>query len=118
MEGIGFRLSDPGYVDTIQDLGERVMVIRHKERKLGAGCVDEWRRMAAEIGRQFEDGLKPLEARLAETHFLFGERPVYADYALFGVLRNAQFGGHYDLPGTLAKLKEWECNLDEFSALE
>src|SRR5690606_25685687 len=37
LEGIGFRLSDPGYVDAIEDLGERVMVIRHKERKMGVG---------------------------------------------------------------------------------
>lgn len=118
LEGIGFKLSDPGYVDTIEDLGERMMVIRHKERKLGAGCVDDWRSIASEISRQFEHCLAPLEARLTKSAFLFGEQPVYADYALFGVLGNAQFGGHYELPESLAKLKQWESRLDKHTAIQ
>lgn len=118
LEGIGSRLSDPGYVDTIEDLGERTMVIRHKERKLGVGCVKQWRSNADEIAQQFEAALQLLEIRLAEIPYLFGNHPVYADYALFGVLGNAQFGGHYQLAETLPKLKQWQSNLEKFSIAE
>lgn len=115
LEGIGFRLSDPGYVDSIQDAGERMMVVRHKERKMGAGCVDKWRDEAADIGKEFEDALAPLESRLAECRYLFGKLPVYADYALFGVLGNAQFGGHYCSPDSLPNIKRWESELSKFN---
>ncbi|MEM7387471.1 MAG: glutathione S-transferase N-terminal domain-containing protein, partial [Verrucomicrobiota bacterium] len=39
-----FKLVDPLYLKSIEDAGARMMVIRHKERKFGAGCVDAWGR--------------------------------------------------------------------------
>src|SRR5690606_28288394 len=92
LEGIGFRLSDPGFIDSISDIGERVMLIRHKERKLGVGCVDEWRENSDALAEEFRYALSPYEAQLQHRDFLFSDRPVYADYALFGVIGNAQFG--------------------------
>ncbi|MEZ5324671.1 MAG: glutathione S-transferase family protein [Verrucomicrobiales bacterium] len=116
LEGIGFRLSDPGYSDSIQDLGERTMVIRHKERKFGAGCVELWRTTAAEIASDFESALAPYETRLAHSRYLFSEHPVYADYALLGVLGNAQYGDHYTLDSQFVHLKRWESAMLRFSA--
>lgn len=115
LEWIGFRLSDPTYIDSIDDLGERVMVIRHKERKLGPGCVEEWRRNAGALAQEFESALADYETRLSHSRFLFGDAPVYADYALGGVLGNAQHGGAYQLPSALQHLKRWESALDGYS---
>ncbi|MDF1756392.1 MAG: glutathione S-transferase family protein [Verrucomicrobiales bacterium] len=115
LEGIGFRLSDPGYVDSIEDLGERIMLIRHKERKLGPGCVEEWRKNASRIGADFEAALAPYESRLAQSSFLFGDKPVYADFALYGVLGNAEYGGQYQLSDSFKNLKNWQTELRNFN---
>ncbi len=115
LEGLGFPLSDPACVDAIEDIGERTMVIRHKERKMGAGCVEQWRANAASIAARFESALAPYEARLQNNDYLFGDRPVYADYALFGVLGNAQFSGDYTISFSLTKIKEWEKRISAFS---
>ena len=115
LEGLGFRLSDPAYVDAIEDLGERVMVIRHKERKMGSGCVERSRAEAPELKVAFEAALIPYEGRLGQSDFLFGKQPVYADYALYGVLGNAQYGGAYTLGENLAHLKRWESQIAHFS---
>lgn len=115
LEGIGFRLSDPGYVDAIEDLGERVMVIRHKERKMGVGCVGRWREEAPQLAAAFEAAISPYEVRLGNSVFLFGNAPVYADYALFGVLGNAQGTGDYALGENLPHLKRWVSQIGNFS---
>lgn len=117
LEGLGFRLSDPGHVDAIEDLGERVMVIRHKERKLGVGCVERWREEAPQLAAAFEAALAPYELRLGHSDFLFGDEPVYADYALFGVLGNAQGSGDYTLGENLVHLQRWEQRIATFSAV-
>jgi len=88
LEGKGFKLSDPHVVETIADIGERTMVIRHKERSFGRGCVDEWRENAANLLEIFEKSLMPFEERLGHRSWLLEDHPVYADYALFGILGN------------------------------
>jgi glutathione S-transferase len=108
LEGKGFKLSDPRILDEIEDLGERIMVARHKERGFGPGCVNRWREGATALAREFESALEPYERRLGHLPFLFGERPVYADFALFGVVGNAEFGGHYQLPPTFQNLLRWQ----------
>jgi glutathione S-transferase len=116
LEAIGFRLCDPAYIDSIADLGERVMVIRHKERKFGAGCVEQWRASFAGFATNFEAALAPYETRLAQCACLFGDQPVYADYALLGVLANAQNSGSYALGGRFSHLKRWEALVQGFRA--
>ncbi|MDF1741377.1 MAG: glutathione S-transferase family protein [Verrucomicrobiales bacterium] len=115
LEGLGFPLSDPACVDAIEDIGERTMVIRHKERKMGPGCVERWRSNAASIAAEFESALLPYEVRLGTNDFLFGDAPVYADYALYGVLGNAQHSGDFNLSFSLTNIKEWEKRMTAFS---
>ncbi len=117
LEGIGFKLSDPGVVDAIADIGERGMAIRHKERRFGPGCVEAWRREAAALTAAFEAALQPYERRAGHSPFLFGERPVYADFALFGVIANAEYSSRYALPETLPNLKRWLAALREYYAV-
>ncbi len=111
LEGIGFKLCDPGFLDGIADLGERTMIIRHKERKFGPGCVERWRTEAAALLAEFEAALAPYETRLAHAPYLFGESPVYADYALLGVLENFQYGGHHALDVRFTHLHRWHTAL-------
>jgi len=115
LEGLGFPLADPSYIDSIPDLGERVMLIRHKERKLGVGCVDQWRDNAAAIAAEFESALSPYEVHLEDSDFLFSDHPVFADYALYGVIGNAQFSGDFVLGDYLPNLKEWEARMKNLS---
>lgn len=114
LEGLGFRLSDPSFIDSIDDLGERVMLIRHKERKLGVGCVEEWRENAEVIAAQFQSALSPYEVHLRDCDYLFDDHPVFADYALFGVVGNAQYGGDFVLDDSLPSLKEWETRMKNY----
>jgi glutathione S-transferase len=116
LEGIGFKLCDPGYVDAIADVGERAMLVRHKERKFGTGCVEQWRADAGQLMAALETALGPFEARLAHSAYLFGDQPVYADYALWGVMGNFQHGGEHCLDGRWANLHRWQRALGVFRA--
>ena len=91
LEGFGFKTVDPEYVDQIQDVGERTMVIRHKERRFGRGCVEEWRADKEQLLADFYAGIDAFKTRLEIKAFLFGETPVYADYALYGVIGNVHY---------------------------
>lgn len=44
VEDLTFKLVDPSYVDSIAEVGARTSVVRHKERKFGRGCIEQWRR--------------------------------------------------------------------------
>lgn len=115
LEGLGFPLADPSIIDAISDPGERIMLIRHKERKLGVGCVDQWRENAESIAAEFEAALSPYEVHLQDCDYLFSDHPVFADYALYGVIGNAQFSGDFELSDSLPNLKEWESRMESLS---
>ena len=114
LEGYGFKTVDPDYVDQIQDVGERTMVIRHKERRFGRGCVEAWRANKESLLEHFYAGIDAFKHRLEIKAFLFGESPVYADYALYGVIGNV----HY-IPSNIRMdgrewLKAWMNRLEAF----
>lgn len=93
LEGCTFKLADIHYVPAIDDLIARTMVVRHKERKFGRGCIEQWRRDAAVIRSDLDDLLSRCESTLKHSPFLLGATPVYADFALFGVLGNLTHHG-------------------------
>src|SRR5207302_3828091 len=74
VEGVTFKLTDPKYLDDIEDLTERVMVIGHKERKFGRGCVEQWRKQAPALRVQAKKVLAPFDQILRHSPFLFGEQ--------------------------------------------
>jgi len=104
----GFILMDPLYIDHIDDLVARTMIIRHKERKFGAGCVDRWRLEHDDLFAHFVDLLGPSEVTLGGQVFLFGDAPVYADYALLGVVENVTYKGWNTLPEALENIARWQ----------
>ncbi|MEM0897711.1 MAG: glutathione S-transferase family protein [Verrucomicrobiota bacterium] len=107
LEMAGFVLMDPFYLDSIEDIVARTMIIRHKERKFGPGCVERWREQHDELFARFLTLLAPAERTLAEQPFLFGITPVYADFALFGILENVTWGGTNALPESLSNILRW-----------
>lgn len=105
VEDVTFKLFDPHYVDSIEDVGHRGMLVRHKERKFGRGCVERWRAERAELLGLAAERLAPLEAMLGHGPFLFGARPVFADFLLGGILGNMTYGGFNEVPAELPRLR-------------
>lgn len=116
LEGIAFKIGDPDFIDTIPDIGERLMVIRHKERKFGADCVELWRSEIQTLLTEFEQALSSYEVRLQHSRFLFSNAPVYADFALFGVIGNFEYGGNRKLGASLPNLSRWYGELETYRA--
>ncbi len=107
IEDVGFRLDDIYQLPAIQDVTERGMAIRHKERKFGKGCLDQWRAQKDQLMVRLEELLVPLDRMLSQQAFLLGQRPVYADYSLAGVLGNYMYTGDNTLPPQLTHLRRW-----------
>lgn len=107
LEGLSFKLCDIRYIDEIADIAERTNVRRHKERKFGRGCIEKWRSNAAAIRTEFMTGLNRFRGSLTENAFLFGDQPVYADYALAGVIGNYLHPAANDLDPDQDWLREW-----------
>jgi ubiquinone/menaquinone biosynthesis C-methylase UbiE/glutathione S-transferase len=106
-EEAGFRVCDAFYDKWIKSDLERGLMRRHKERKFGVGCLEEWLRDVDKWTTKFFKLLRPFEQMLSEHVFLLGDRPVYADYALAGVLGNFLYPGTEPLPGESPQLKSW-----------
>jgi glutathione S-transferase len=105
LESVGFKVNDT-YVIPSRPLVERVMMIRHKERKFGRGCVEAWTSHRNDLNRQFAELLQPIDNMLAAAPFLLADRPLFVDYNLYGVLENYLFNGNTKLPN-LKHLRRW-----------
>ncbi len=107
LESFGFKVND-SYVIPTRPLVERTMLIRHKERRFGRGCLQQWMRDRAQLNRQYAETLAPLDNILASSPFLLGDKPLFADYSLFGVLGNYLFSGKTKLPN-LKHMRRWRA---------
>lgn len=105
LESVGFKVSDT-YVIPTRPLIERTMLIRHKERKFGRGCVREWTTHRRYLCTQFAELLKPIDNMLADSPFLLADHPLFVDYNLYGVLGNYLFSEKTRLP-SLKHLRRW-----------
>ena len=109
LEAVSFRVNDSYVIPTLP-LVERVMVTRHKERKFGKGCVAQWARDRAKLNAQMAALLAPLDNMLATTPFLLGDRPLFVDCDLFGILGNWHYTGYVKFPA-LPYLKRWHATM-------
>ncbi len=105
LEMVGFKVNDT-YVIPKRPLVERTMLIRHKERKFGKGCVPEWTSQRKDLNSQFAELLQPIDDMLASSPFLLTDCPLFVDYNLYGVLENYLFNGKTKLPA-LKHLRRW-----------
>ena len=106
IEAIGFKLNDI-YFKKFVAKADQVAFIRHKERKFGRGCLDQWRTDQKALLRALEEKLLPYEQMLAHAEFLLGERPLFVDFDLFGMLENFLYSGNYTLPKSQPNIREW-----------
>ncbi len=114
IEGVTFRLVDPYYVASLTDPVDRVMVIRHKERKFGAGCLAAWERDRPALFDRTTQLLTPFDLALRARPYLFGDTPLYADFAFYGVLGNMTWQNHNSLPPSLTALRDWFEKIKSF----
>ncbi|HMS83447.1 MAG TPA: glutathione S-transferase N-terminal domain-containing protein [Nitrospira sp.] len=105
LEVVGFKVND-SFVIPSRPLVERVMLVRHKERKFGRGCVEEWTSHRKNLSNQFAVLLRPIDNMLATSPFLVENRPLYVDHNLYGVLENYLYSGKTRLPN-LKHLRRW-----------
>jgi glutathione S-transferase len=105
VEARGFKLADIHYVPSIADVVARTMTLRHKERRFGRGCVEQWRSQASAIRAELDELLARFEDTLRLRPFLFGDEPVYADFLLFGVIGNFCWKGWNSLHETQRGLR-------------
>lgn len=114
VEGISFKLVDPPYLRDMADPVARLMTIRHKERKFGRGCVDQWQADAPSLRIALEGLLERFNQTLHHHPFLFGQQPVYADFALCGILGNYTFRDYNRLPDGQIALASWWDRMQAF----
>jgi glutathione S-transferase len=106
IEGSCFRLNDI-YWREIVPPSEQLAFLRHKERKFGCGCLDQWRAQQKELLAQLELRLVPFEEMLMYKPFLLDQRPRFVDFDLYGMLGNFLYTGHHRLPAAHTHLRQW-----------
>ena len=106
IEGIAFRLNDIHWKEMVPPR-ERLAFLRHKERKFGRGCIDQWRVHQKDLLAELEQRLIPFEEMLLHRPFLLGDRPRFVDFDLYGMLGNFLYSGHYRLPRAHNRIRQW-----------
>lgn len=114
VEGTTFKLIDPYYVRSLTDPVDRLMVLRHKERKFGAGCEEAWEKDRDELMTHATELIRPFDQMLQQGKFLLADAPVFSDFALFGVLGNMTYKDVNPLPPGLDAVAEWFGRMKTF----
>ena len=106
VESVGFKLDDI-YWRKVVPVPDQLAFLRHKERKFGRGCLDQWRTQQKELLAQLEQRLVPFEEMLLTRPFLLDQRPRFVDFDLYGILGNFLYSGQYRLPAAHTRLQKW-----------
>lgn len=114
VESTTFKLVDPKYLKSISDVVEKTMIIRHKERKFGKGCIETWAANARALQKEAEQLLRPFNEILKNSPYLLGYAPVYCDFLLYGILGNFTYKNFNSIPSKLKDLKKWHHRLGIF----
>ena len=119
IEDVAFRLTDIHWRELVPKQ-DHLRFIRHKERKFGRSCLDQWAKLEPEMLQQLEDRLLPYEEMLSYKRFLLDTRPRFVDFDLFGMLGDFLYTGHYQLPRSRPNVQKWyrrmaSAKLSEFS---
>ncbi|MDB6125410.1 MAG: hypothetical protein JWQ71_4403 [Pedosphaera sp.] len=112
IEDIGFRLNDI-YWQEMVPASDRLLFLRHKERKFGRGCIDQWRSQQKSLVAELAHRLIPYDQMLLDKPFLLGDQPHFVDFDLYGILGNFLYSGHYRLPAPHARLKQWYKQMEK-----
>jgi glutathione S-transferase len=115
IEGDGFRLNDIYWKEVVPN-SEQLGFLRHKERKFGRGCIDQWRAEQKGLLKQLAGRLIPFEEMVMYHPFLLGNEPRFVDFDLYGMLGNFLYSGHYRLPPAHNHLKAWQDRMTRLKA--
>lgn len=110
VEAVGFKLNNAHYRRWLP-AKEWLPFLRHKERRFGRGCLDQWRAQESQLQAELVYKLAPCEQMLLGKPFLLGERPLFVDFDLHGILGNYLYGGCQELPAAYPLLREWYARL-------
>lgn len=86
LEDVLFRIASPLIRDRWENPGDRALYALIKERKFGAGCIDQWQRDRGSLVERAQRLLSASLRTLEQVPFLFGSAPTLADAALYGNL--------------------------------
>jgi glutathione S-transferase len=106
IEDLTFRLNDIYWRELVA-AADRLGFVRHKERKFGKGCLEQWAAQQSQLRDELARRLTPFELMLMEKPFLLDFRPRFVDFDLFGMLANFLYSGHYRLPREHPRLAAW-----------
>ena len=106
IEGLTFKLNDAFYREFLPK-SEQLPYLRHKERKFGRGCLDQWFAQRKEMSASLAQALLPFELMLRNKPYLLDDQPRFVDFDLWGMLANYLYSGHYKLPAAHPRLKNW-----------
>jgi glutathione S-transferase len=112
IEGCCFKLND-AYWQEFVPKNEHLPFVRHKERKFGRGCLDQWREQQDELISELTQKLVPFEMMLCERPFLLHSQPHFIDFDLWGMLACFLYSGHYQLPAQHTSLNEWYTRMSK-----
>jgi glutathione S-transferase len=111
VEGVGFRLNDIHWREFVPRR-DHCGFVRHKERRFGRGCLDQWAAQEPALLAELERLLAPAEQMLATRDFLLApDRPLFVDFCLWGMLANVLYTGHHALPAAHPRLRAWHARL-------
>jgi glutathione S-transferase len=106
IEELTFKLNDI-YWQELVPVKDQLPFLRHKERKFGRGCLDQWRRDQKVMVAELAHRLLPFDEMLMRQPFLLGGEVRFVDFDLYGMLGNFLYSSHYRLPAVHGRLKKW-----------
>lgn len=106
IEGLTFKLNDAYFREFVPP-AQQLAYIRHKERRFGRGCLDQWFAGQKSLQADLAALLLPFEQMLGTRRYLLDDRPRFVDFDLWGMLANFLYSGHYRLTAVRPKIRAW-----------
>ncbi len=106
IESLTFKLNDAYFTEFVPK-ADQLPYRRHKERKFGRGCLEQWRDQENSLRMELEHRLVPFEQMLAHRDFLLDGEPRFVDFDLWGMLANLAFNGHHEIPPAHGQIRGW-----------
>lgn len=110
-----FKLTDIHWREVVPK-ADQCAFVRYKERKFGRGCLERWRAQEGELLAMLETRLLPFEEMLTHRPYLLEARPRFVDFDLFGMLGDFLYTGHYALPASRPRVRDWHRRMSRTRA--
>jgi glutathione S-transferase len=106
VEAMTFKLNDAHFEEFVPK-SEQMAYRRHKERKFGRSCLEQWREGQDDLRDELTHRLVPFEQMLAHREFLLDGEPRFVDFDLWGMLANLTYTKKNELPKAHEQLRRW-----------